>query len=394
MKITNMTSVLILLVTPGLFGQWSPPASETDFITSQHTSATNDFGLNLESDGNYRYVIENNLNGVNRQAFYFGHSNGSKNVFGIGTSGNSGSSWSPRFVVNQDGKVGIGVSSPDANLHVHGSSAGLGNALASIMLGKTNGPEIQAIQESADDDVQGLAFRVKSSAAYANANYEAMRISKSGNLGIGTSDPLSKVHIYNGASGQNPHSYSDITIEDDDHVMLSLMTYNTKNGYYGFADTNDGFVGGIQYNHATDVMHFRVNNHASDMTINASGDVGIGTTTPDSKLAVNGNIHAKEVKVDLIGWPDYVFNENHNLPTLDEVEKHIQEKGHLINIPSAKEVEENGIQLGEMNKLLLEKIEELTLYTLQQQKQLALQKEKNKSLEERLARLEKLLEPK
>ncbi len=117
----------------------------------------------------------------------------------------------------------------------------------------------------------------------------------------------------------------------------------------------------------------------------ANGNVGIGTNDPGAyKLAVNGNVHAKEVTVDLIGWPDYVFEENYTLPTLSQVEQHIKEKGHLVNIPSAKEVEENGVQLGEMNKKLLEKIEELTLYAIAQQKQL-------KEQEARLKKLEALL---
>lgn len=104
-------------------------------------------------------------------------------------------------------------------------------------------------------------------------------------------------------------------------------------------------------------------------SLSVNQSIGIGTSNPGSyKLAVNGNIRAKEIKVET-GWADYVFKKDYDLPTLEEVEKHIQEKGHLINIPSAKEVEENGIHLGEMNKLLLEKIEELTLYTLQQQQQ-------------------------
>lgn len=120
--------------------------------------------------------------------------------------------------------------------------------------------------------------------------------------------------------------------------------------------------------------------HEPEFTIKTNGDVGVGTRTPNAKLAVNGNIHAKEVKVDLVGWPDYVFNDNYDLPTLDEVENYIKAKGHLINIPSAEEVAKNGVQLGEMNKLLLEKIEELTLYIIDQDKTIAHLKDQNKIL--------------
>src|SRR5690606_28430757 len=94
--------------------------------------------------------------------------------------------------------------------------------------------------------------------------------------------------------------------------------------------------------------------------------VGIGVTNPGTyKLAVKGKIRAEEIKVET-GWADHVFDDDYNLPTLKEVEKHIRDKGHLMNIPTAKEVEKNSIELGEMNKLLLEKIEELTLYNIHQ----------------------------
>ena len=109
--------------------------------------------------------------------------------------------------------------------------------------------------------------------------------------------------------------------------------------------------------------------NANDIYYN-SGNVGIGTTDPGSwKLAVKGKIRAEEIKVET-DWADYVFAEDYNLPTLEEVEKHINEKGHLINIPSATEVSINGIELGQMNRLLLEKIEELTLYILNQEKKI------------------------
>ncbi len=108
-----------------------------------------------------------------------------------------------------------------------------------------------------------------------------------------------------------------------------------------------------------------------DGNLEVAGNIGIGTKdTKGYRLGVKGKVAAEEVKVALhTNWPDYVFDKEYDLPTLKEVEKHIQEKGHLENIPNAEEVTKNeGIFLGEINAKLLQKIEELTLYTIQQQK--------------------------
>lgn len=104
----------------------------------------------------------------------------------------------------------------------------------------------------------------------------------------------------------------------------------------------------------------------------ASGNVGIGTTnTKGFKLGVNGKIAASEVKVaTYVNWADFVFSKEYKLPSLNEVEAYIIEKGHLQNIPSAEEVKRDGFFLGEMDAKLLQKIEELTLYTIQQEKKL------------------------
>lgn len=112
------------------------------------------------------------------------------------------------------------------------------------------------------------------------------------------------------------------------------------------------------------------------------GKIGIGTKTPDELLTVKGKIHTQEVLVDLEGAvaPDYVFehyfegnstlNPNYVPLSLTEIEAYVKQQHHLPGIPSAKELEENGISLKEMNLLLLEKIEELTLFTIQQQKEI------------------------
>ncbi|BDW93354.1 hypothetical protein MACH07_21860 [Flagellimonas marinaquae] len=98
-----------------------------------------------------------------------------------------------------------------------------------------------------------------------------------------------------------------------------------------------------------------------------SGGVAIGGNEVPSgyQLAVEGHIRTREIRVDQDVWPDYVFKDEYRLLTLEEISEHIEEYGHLPKIPSAKEVEAHGIQLGEMNRLLLEKIEELTLYILE-----------------------------
>ena len=118
------------------------------------------------------------------------------------------------------------------------------------------------------------------------------------------------------------------------------------------------------------------------------GKVGIGTTTPTEKLEVNGIIRSKEVKVEATGWPDYVFSPNYNLRSLEETETFIQENQHLPEIPAATEIEAEGLLLGEMNALLLKKIEELTLHTIEQHKLIDQQKQLNQQLIERIEKLE------
>ncbi|MBS7256707.1 hypothetical protein [Flavobacterium branchiicola] len=114
---------------------------------------------------------------------------------------------------------------------------------------------------------------------------------------------------------------------------------------------------------------------------NSSGNVGIGTENPDAKLAINGTIHSKEVKVDLnVPAPDYVFANDYKLKTLEEVESYVKENSHLPDIPSAKEFEKNGVHLTEMNMALLKKVEELTLYSIEQNKRLTKIEKENKDL--------------
>ena len=131
-------------------------------------------------------------------------------------------------------------------------------------------------------------------------------------------------------------------------------------------------------------------------------NLGIGTSnftdgTDTYRLSVKGKVRAEEVKV-YNTWADYVFAKNYDLKPLTKVEEYIAQNGHLPNVPSAKEITEKGLELGEMAKIQQEKIEELTLYLIQQNKEIAEQKQhlmqQNKEIEELKAQVKLLLSSK
>ncbi|MDN3580774.1 hypothetical protein [Mucilaginibacter flavus] len=109
--------------------------------------------------------------------------------------------------------------------------------------------------------------------------------------------------------------------------------------------------------------------YGNDLVIDGAGNIGIGTLTPKEALSVNGNIRSKQVKVEVVNWPDYVFTPDYQLPSLTDTKAYIDQNHHLPEIPSEVEVAKDGLNLGEMNRLLLKKVEELTLYLIEKDKQ-------------------------
>ncbi len=131
------------------------------------------------------------------------------------------------------------------------------------------------------------------------------------------------------------------------------------------------------------------NKSGSDVTF-TSGKIGIGTTAPTAKLTVKGDILATKVQIvsdDEIPASDYVFEPGYNLRSLSEVEQFVKTNKHLPEVPSATEFKENGYSVGEMDDILLRKVEELTLYTIEQQKEL---NEKDQIIRDLITRIEKL----
>ncbi len=205
-----------------------------------------------------------------------------------------------------------------------------------------------------------------------------------GRIGFGVSSPSEMLHLKSTGPAR-------ILIEAD-----SDDATETDNAQIHFSQDGGAVTARIGF--ATDTNHMEISNNWGNadadinfstwgqlrMKIDGNGNVGIGVASPVEKLEVNGTIRAKEIIVESTGWSDFVFKDDYQLRSLDEVASFIDDNGHLPDIPSAKEVEANGVTLGEMNAKLLQKIEEITLYSISQEERL-------KAQEARIQKLENLL---
>jgi len=204
----------------------------------------------------------------------------------------------------------------------------------------------------------------------------------SGNVGVGTVNPQTTLQVNGTVTISNPAGFSY-----DENLRLPSSNAGYACIAMGAISATSGSGPGqwslIKFP-VVESSRFSIRHFNDDyFNILTNGNVGIGIISPVEKLSVRGKIRAQEIKVETANWPDYVFAKGYQLPSLKETEKHIRDKGHLPDIPSAEEVKANGVDLGEMNAKLLKKIEELTLHLINQDKEISEQKRKidqNRSL--------------
>lgn len=286
----------------------------------------------------------------------------------------------PRMFMDIGGNLGLGTSSPHSRLHIAGGDE-------RIFLGDYNnsndtkgiyfpgfrdivpnyfGASIEATPEwiccggfpaaTGYPGIRnmGIQFNVHDDAGIADSKLTAMAINSNGNVGIGIKSPAYKLNISQDILMNNDMDIAQFGVSGSSDPAKRLIIGYDMNGA-GF-----GFIKAGWFQHQWTSLALQPN----------GGNVGIGITNPAEKLAVNGNIRSKEVRVEAANWPDYVFDENYKVGKLEELESYIKTNKHLPEMPTAKDVEVNGVALGEMNELLLKKVEELTLHLIEQQKQL------------------------
>jgi hypothetical protein len=253
----------------------------------------------------------------------------------------------------------------------NGYTVSISNFNAPLLSGAYHGTSFQPNFPAAQDGMSAYLFTERS---IADKNFQ-MQIASS----MVGDDRLffRKLAVQNLSNASNNTVWHEVATRGSNKFTDHQYIPTNKLLYFG--DASDvtkrarvfcNSYGHLYFDFAAHITLRNSNNDHPIAYLKANGDFYFGTYDSPSdniRMFVNGSIFAKEIQIKTNVWADFVFNENYNLPTLNEVKQHIDENKHLPGIPTEKEVKENGVNLGEMQIKLLQKIEEFTLYLIQQE---------------------------
>jgi hypothetical protein len=284
--------------------------------------------------------------------------------------------------VTIDGNVGIGTENPQAKLDVAGDI----DVLEQININPTSDGKLSTLrfnnngypgpsvglgssgcsiisQQNVAGEEDGLKFMDNWFNPGGEHPKQMMKISATGNLSVsGAVTGTDTIKVT--ASGPYAQPTLKLINNTTGPEQAGISEWNIKSQGVNSPESSAGLK------FVVDTYNPHVDNTYTVMSLGADGNVGIGTNKPDQKLTVNGIIHATGQILDTKVLPDFVFKPEYKLRSLEEVESYVKENSHLPEVPSAAEVSEHGLDVAKMQNTLLQKVEELTLYVIQQQKEI------------------------
>ena len=308
------------------------------------------------------------------------------------------SSKSQTNIFPTSGNVGIGTTTPSSfgadqpTLELRSQSTNRTGAIRGYSSDLSKGWFLVRADDSSLPDGLNIGTTDLNNINFRTATSTRMTIMSDGNVGIGTTNPEEKLHV-NGTSSiaGNIGIINDAIWKTGQHT---LELQNTDAGDVVLAFHRQGYSSSsIRHTSAGGlILSGDGGFNTSHLFVKSNGLIGIGTTNPDSKLTVNGGIHSQEIIVDIDAGtgPDYVFEEDYDLISLEETKAYIKANKHLPEVPSAKVMESEGLELKDMSLLLLKKIEEMTLHQIELMEEVKALRSENTELKSQFSIIEEL----